>query len=616
MKQRLFQALAALLVIPALASAQSEDDARIREAATRGLAAIQKAQSNWFTSYKQVCASCHHQYQPALAYRAARERGIPVDETIAHADAVKAFTFSDIDRAIQYSYVIEPAMDDAYRMVAAHAAGVQPNLGAAVYARLLISRQNREGDWDGFHQRPPSSYSRVTMAALGLRAVQLYHHASQKAEADAAVARARKFLETHEAKATEEQAYRLIGLKWAGADRTALQRFARELKAVQREDGGWGALPGRTSDVYATAQALVALREGGVGDIDPAWRRGVEYLMKAQAPDGSWRLTSRLRPPAPLSPPYFDAGYPEGHDQFISMTAASWAVMALAYALPPTRPAAPLPLPETLPANVEPWVETIVFGTAADVKRLLDQGLNPNAATKSGGTTALMAAAPDAEKMKLLIDRGANVNARAQTRFSALMVAAQYQDSTAAINLLLDRGAAVGAPAEGAPVFNANPFFLASYAGNATVLKRLKDAGAKIDDPMTLIGTSRTTPLLGAYKFGDTDVARTLFELGTPLEFADGNGITMLGRAALNNEVAMARTLIERGANVNVVDKLGMTPLLWAVSMDFGDPAMIELLLTSGAKADARNKDGLTALELARKYGHAEVIPALTRAAN
>jgi ankyrin repeat protein len=604
-----------IVACPTLAGAQSDDDARVREAATRGLAAIQKAQTNWYSSYKQVCSSCHHQYQPALAYRAARERGIPVDETIAHADAVKAFTFADVDRAIQYSYVIEPAMDDAYRMVAAYAAGVPPNLGAAVYARLLISRQNRDGDWDGFHQRPPSSYSRFTMTALGLRAVQLYHHASQKAAAAAAVARARKFLETHEVKSTEDHAYRLIGLKWAGADRVALQRLARELKSAQRDDGGWGALPGRASDVYATAQALVALREGGVGDIDPGWRRGIEYLLKAQAADGSWRVTSRLRPPAPLSPPYFDAGYPEGHDQFISMSAAGWAVMALADALPPQRPAAPQPIPETLPASVEPWVETMVFGTADEVKRLLDQGLNPNAATKSGGTTALMAAAPDVDKMKLLLDRGAKVNARAQSRFSALMVAAQYQDSAAAMNLLLDRGADVGPPAEGAPVFNANPFFLASYAGNAAVLKRLKDAGAKIDEPMTLIGTSRTTPLLGAFKFGDTEVARTLFELGTPIEFADGNGITMLGRAALNNEVTMAKTLIERGANVNVVDKLGMTPLLWAAAMDFGDPAMIELLLKSGAKADARNKDGLTALELARQYGHIEVIPALTRGA-
>ena len=615
--QKLVWLVAAFVLIPVLARAQADDkdDARIREAAARGVAAIQKAQATWYTTNKQVCASCHHQYQPALALRAAREHGIPVDETIARADAVKAFTFADIDRAVQYLYVIEPAMDDAYRMVAAHAAGVPQNLGAAIYARLLISRQNRDGDWDGFHQRPPSSYSRVTMAALGLRAVQQYDHASLKGAADAAIARARKFLEGQTARATEEHAYKLIGLKWAGADRSTLQRLSRDLKAAQRPDGGWGARPGRDSDVYATAQALVALREGGVADIDPDWRRGIEYLMKAQAPDGSWRLKSRLNPPAPLSPPYFDAGYPEGHDQFISMTAASWAVMALANALPPIRPASPQPLPETVPSNVEPWVETALFGSVADLRRLLDQGLSPNSATPSGGTTLLMAAAPDAEKMRLLLDRGADVNARAQSRFSALMVAAQYQDSTAAITLLLDRGAEVGPPAEGgAPVFNANPFFLASYAGNAAILSRLRDAGAKIDEPMTLIGTSRTTPALGAFKFGDAAVARALFDLGTPIEFADGNGITMLGRAALNNEVEMARALIERGANVNVADKLGMTPLLWAASSDFGDPAMIELLLKSGARADARNKDGLTAVELARKYGHAEVIPALSPA--
>jgi ankyrin repeat protein len=298
------------------------------------------------------------------------------------------------------------------------------------------------------------------------------------------------------------------------------------------------------------------------------------------------------------------------------MAAAGWAVMALSYALPPSRPAAPLPLPDAVPQNVEPWVETVLFGSVADLRRLLDQGLNPNAATASGGTTVLMAAAPDVEKMRLVLDRGANVNARARSRFSALMVAAQYQESSAAITLLLDRGAQVGPPAEGgAPVFNGNPFFLASYAGNASILRRLRDAGAKIDEPMTLIGTSRTTPLLGAFKFGDDEVARALFDLGTPIEFADGNGITMLGRAALNNEVAMARWLIARGANVNAVDKLGMTPLLWAASMDFGDPAMIELLLQSGARADARNREGLTALDLARKYGHAEVVPALSRAA-
>jgi ankyrin repeat protein len=43
---------------------------------------------------------------------------------------------------------------------------------------------------------------------------------------------------------------------------------------------------------------------------------------------------------------------------------------------------------------------------------------------------------------------------------------------------------------------------------------------------------------------------------------------------------------------------------------------MIELLLQSGAKADARNKDGFTPLELARKYGHTTQIPILEKAAS
>jgi ankyrin repeat protein len=607
--------LVAVACFPAALSGQEVDPDRARDAAARALVAIQKAQAPWYTTNKQVCASCHHQYQPALAYRVARDHGVPFDESIARADATKAFDFSDIDRAVQYTYVIEPAVDDAYRMVAAYAAGVKLNLGAAVYARLLISRQNAQGDWDGFHQRPPSSYSRMTMAALGLRAVQLYRHASQRAQAEAAVSRARDFLNSRTPRDTEERTYQLLGLRWADAPRSRLQSLARDLKATQRPDGGWNSVNGRESDAYSTAQALVALHDGGgVAIIDASYQRGIEFLLKSQAADGTWHVTSRLHPPAPLSPPYFDAGYPNGHDQFVSMQGASWAVMALSYALEPARPVPPPALPATAPADLEPWVETMIFGTRDEVRQLLDGGLSPNAATKSGGTTALMLAAPDVDKMTLLLDRGADVNARANSRYSALMVAAQYQEADPAINLLLDRGAQVAAPAAGAPVFNANPFFLASYAGNAKSLKRLLAAGGKLDEAMIAIGTSRTTPMLGAFKFGDIEVARTLLDLGAPVDFADGNGITMLGRAALNNDLEMARLLISRGATVNVVDKLGMTPLLWAANIDFGDAAMIELLLQSGAKADVRNKDGLTPLELARKFGHANLIPALESA--
>ena len=95
-----------LLLLPAGSMAQEPEPLRVRAAAVRAVAAIQQAQATWYTANKQVCASCHHQYQPALAFRAAREHGIPVNEAIARADAIKAFTFADLDRAVQYSYVI------------------------------------------------------------------------------------------------------------------------------------------------------------------------------------------------------------------------------------------------------------------------------------------------------------------------------------------------------------------------------------------------------------------------------------------------------------------------------------------------------------------------------
>ena len=55
-----------------------------------------------------------------------------------------------------------------------------------------------------------------------------------------------------------------------------------------------------------------------------------------------------------------------------------------------------------------------------------------------------------------------------------------------------------------------------------------------------------------------------------------------------------------------------MTPLLYAASIDFGDSSMIDLLLKAGARRDARSKEGATALELARKYGHTHLVASLT----
>lgn len=104
----------------------------------------------------------------------------------------------------------------------------------------------------------------------------------------------------------------------------------------------------------------------------------------------------------------------------------------------------------------------------------------------------------------------------------------------------------------------------------------------------------------------------TLLDSGADPNEADGNGFKLLYDAVIANRTEVARLLIGRGANVNAVDKCGMTPLLHAASTDFGDSSMVELLLKMGANPAARTKEGLTAQDLARKYGHAYLAASLT----
>jgi ankyrin repeat protein len=482
----------------------------------------------------------------------------------------------------------------------------------SVYARLIAGRQNPSGDWDSFQDRPPSSYSRFTHTAVAPRAIELYSHPSQQADLEARVVRAREWLSSHTPGDTEERTYRLFGLWWAHSDHAALSQAARDLAATQQSDGGWNSLDGRPSDAYSTSEALVALNDaGGVSTSEPSWKRGLKFLLDTQAADGSWHAATRLF--GPVSPPYFESGYPYGHDQFLSASAASWAVIAMARALGPAHQQSPAARREAEPSGMEPWAETVLFGSADELKHLLAGGFDPNSATATGHTTALMMAAPDLEKVTLLLDHGAKVNERAKTKYSALMVAAQYREASPVIRLLLARGAEVRLPpGQGAPPFNAHPLFLAAFAGNAEILRTLRDAGDKLDEFTLVAGVAETTPLQGAEEFGNVEVIAALLALGAPVDQAGEDGITALDHAVLSNEIDVARLLIRSGANVNHADSFGMTPLLWAASVDFGDSAMLDLLLKSGAHADARSKQGLAAIDLAHKYGHTHLFASLS----
>ena len=445
--------------------------------------------------------------------------------------------------------------------------------------------------------------------------MRAYLPAARAPEIADRTARAAKWLRAARPRETEEQAYQLLGLYWAGAPAPERRALADRLAASQRADGGWAQTTSRGSDAYATGEVLVALRRaGGLAPTDARIRRGLGYLLGHQESDGSWRVETRLHEQALVSPPHFETGFPHGEHQMISCMGTAWAAMALLEALPAlAAPPPPLVDPEewALPQEA-PWMATALFGSRADLAALLDAGMPPDQATPDG-TTALMMAAPDTEKMSLLLDRGAGVNKAAASGFTPLIVAANHRGATLAVRLLLDRGALVQ-PTDPKPAHDASPIFYAVWTGNDEATRLLIDRGASASTRMLVGGFIPLPALEMAVAQGDDAVVRTLAGHGADVNQVDDGGISMLTAAVLINHIGVAHTLIALGARPDDRDEHDMTALMHAASIDFGDTGMIDLLLASGADPAARTRDGQTALDLARKYGHQAQVRRLERA--
>jgi ankyrin repeat protein len=375
----------------------------------------------------------------------------------------------------------------------------------------------------------------------------------------------------------------------------------RELVALQKPNGGWSQLPHMQPDAYATGEVLVALYEtGGIPLTDPVWQKGLQYLISTQDDSGAWRVSTRMISPAPVSPPYFETGFPYGRDQFLSMTGSCWAAMALIAALPKAAaPAFPLPVPELSPPGLQPWMTTALFGTVAELKAQLEGGLDPNSKTAEG-TTLLMMAANDAGKVKLLISRGADARSQAKTGFTALHVASTYGGTSESLKALLEAG--LSAQPGSSVKFNASPLMLAVQAGDRTNVAVLLAHGADVKRKTNVAGMFTSSVLAGAAFFGDVELAQTLLTAGADPQEKDANGMSLLHWAALGNRADLVKLLAARGVSVNAVDKFGFTPLLYSSTVDFGDAKTTMALLAAGADPSIKDQHGETAWEHARQF--------------
>ena len=598
--------LAALGAAPAAAA---EPAPSARAAAVRAMPLLQKSAQTFVE--KRACVSCHHNILPILTLRMARERGLIVDA--AALGAVEDRTFRElhvataIDDAVQGSNVSDPTPNDTFLLMAAHAAGLPRSLATEIYARR-IARWQRGDHWETSDFRPPHSGSHITATATAVRAVRLFMPPESRTEGDAAIERARGWLAAVQPRDTEDAAFRLLGLVWADAPEDARAAARRDLIERQRADGGWAQLPHYRADAYSTGEALVALREAGVPINDAAVRRGMRFLISTQAPDGTWRVRTRMLSPAEISPPYFHPDFPYGKDSFLSYAGTCWAVMALLSAEDPlplrTQPQATVSPAVVSTAAAPSWMRLSLFGSASELQALLNAGLDPNSTTDSG-TTPLMAAAADAEKVRLLLLRGAKATQRARegAGVDALTVASTYRGTAASIRALLDAGASAVPPRD--VRLRHAPLGYVSMAGDRDSAVLLLSAGAK----------PTADALSESITFGNPAITRLLLDAGADAAITEPSGVTLLHWAVIANRPSAIPLLVSAGVPIDAKDSMGYTPLMYAATVDVGDTALIDTLLAAGASVRVRNAAGRTPLEQAQFLAHRRLAAALSQAA-
>jgi quinoprotein dehydrogenase-associated probable ABC transporter substrate-binding protein len=218
----------------------------------------------------------------------------------------------------------------------------------------------------------------------------------------------------------------------------------------------------------------------------------------------------------------------------------------------------------------------VIANDAERIKFLVEKGADVNQSDNQGGTPLTNAARQRKnELVELLIKLGADVNKPNSNGMTAL-VTAVMRDHVPTVKVLLANGANAEEP--GPEGFR--PLAIAIAEDKYEVAKALMEAGADVNVPA---GPDGLTPLMVAVaQNAPAEGAMFLPSSTRPLEIAKG--------------------LIERGADVNAKSKSGTTALM--VAATHNNPPMIGLLIDAGADPEAKNNQGKTATQVAELNKH------------
>ncbi len=217
--------------------------------------------------------------------------------------------------------------------------------------------------------------------------------------------------------------------------------------------------------------------------------------------------------------------------------------------------------------------EAAVVGSAPILDVLLKAGADPNT-KNTEGETALMAAARSGkvDAARVLVEAGADVNLKESFGGQSALMWAAAQSQPDMVKFLVSKGADVNARG-----------VVRNWERKVITEPRPKD-----------MNQGGFTPLLYAAREGCVECAKHLIEGGADPGIADPHLDAPLNMALMNMHFALAKYLVEAGADLNQWDFYGRSPVYMA--------ADVSTLPTkgNGAMAVLPSEDRVTALDVAR----------------
>ena len=176
---------------------------------------------------------------------------------------------------------------------------------------------------------------------------------------------------------------------------------------------------------------------------------------------------------------------------------------------------------------------------------------------------------------------------------------------------------------------------LAIYYGHEPLAQMLADAGTELDifeaaalgrtlridqilkqqpDQANAIAPDGFTPLGLAAFFGYPTAAKTLLERGAQVNQPSNNDLKVhpINSAVAHRHLVLTELLLAAGADVNAREQGGYTALHEAA--DNQQIEMVKLLLAHGADVSCTSNDGKTAVDLAAAKGDRTIVALLTQA--